>query len=150
MPTFRTKPRGPAALLPLDERPKSFADFAPSGGGDQVKLVRFAQGRRGQPLDVTGAGLDVWRPAVAVDGDGSVVVVWSEHHDGNWDLYSRSYQPAPQTWSDRKRLTTNPGTDTDAVSRHRSRRPRLDGLASVGRRPGRHLARPGRQQHVLP
>jgi hypothetical protein len=105
--------RGPIALQPLDERPKSFADFAPSGGGDQVKLVRFAQGRRSLPLDVTGAGLDIWRPAVAVAGDGSVVVVWSELHDGNWDLYSRSYQPGQQRWSDRKRLTTNPSTDAD-------------------------------------
>jgi hypothetical protein len=105
--------RGPATLPPLEERPKSFADFAPSGGGDQVKLVRFAQGRRGPPLDVTEAGLDIWRPAVAVAGDGAVVVVWSELHDGNWDLYSRSYQPGRQTWSDRKRLTTSPSTDAD-------------------------------------
>jgi hypothetical protein len=107
--------RGPATLPPLEERPRSFAGYAPSVGGDQVKLLRFAQGRRGQPLDVTEAGLDIWRPAVAVAGDGSVVVVWSELHDGNWDLYSRSYQPGRQTWSDRKRLTTNPSTDADPV-----------------------------------
>jgi hypothetical protein len=105
--------RGPATLQPLDERPRSFADYAPSGGGDQVKLVHFAQGRRGRPMDVTDPGLDIWRPAVAVAGDGSVVVVWSELHDGNWDLYRRSYQPRRQAWSDRTRLTTNPGTDAD-------------------------------------
>src|SRR5262249_35269156 len=85
--------RGPATLQPLEEGPKSFAAYAPSGGGAQVKLLRSARGRRGQPLDVTDAGLDIWRPAVAVAGDGSIVLVWSELHDGNWDLYSRSYQP---------------------------------------------------------
>jgi hypothetical protein len=107
------EPRGPATQPPLEERPRSFADYAPSGGGDQVKLLRFAQGRPGQPLDVTEAGLDLWRPAVAVAGDGSIVVVWSELHDGNWDLYSRSYQPGRQTWSDRRRVTNNPSTDAD-------------------------------------
>jgi hypothetical protein len=109
------EPRGPATQPPLVERPRSFADYVPTGGGDQVKLLSFAEGRRGQPLDVTEAGLDIWRPAVAVAGDGSVVVVWSELRDGNWDLYSRSYQPGRQTWSEPKRLTTNPSTDTDPV-----------------------------------
>jgi hypothetical protein len=107
--------RGPATLEPLQERPRSFADFAPSGGGDQVKLLRFAEGRRGRPIDVTEPGLDIWRPAVAIAGDGSIVVVWSELQEGSWDLYCRSYQPGRQTWSDRKRLTTNPGTDADPV-----------------------------------
>src|SRR5262249_49964369 len=41
--------------------------------------------------------------------------VWSELHDGNWDIYSRRYQPARQTWADRHRLTANTGTDADAV-----------------------------------
>ena len=66
-------------LESFTERPKSFADFAPKGGGDQVRLLRFADGKAGEPIDVTGAGLDVWRPAVAVDGDGAVVVAWSEN-----------------------------------------------------------------------
>jgi hypothetical protein len=109
------EPRGPATQPPMEQRPRSFADYTPSGGGDQVKLLRFAQGRPGQPLDVTEPGLDIWRPAAAVASDGSILVVWSELHGGNWDLYSRSYQPRGQTWSDRRRLTTNLGTDTDPV-----------------------------------
>ena len=106
-------PRGPEALGPIRERPKSFADFQPKDGGDQVKLIRFAAGRPGEPIDVTAPGLDAWRPALAVLGDGSIVVAWSENRDGNWDLYSRSFDPARSTWAPSKRLTTDPGSDAD-------------------------------------
>ena len=39
------KPLGPEVLESFTERPKGFADFAPKGGGDQIKLVHFADGR---------------------------------------------------------------------------------------------------------
>ncbi len=109
------KPFGPEVLESFTERPRSFTGFVPEGGGDQIRLVRFARGRPGQALDVTGPGLDVWRPAVAVDSRGRVVVAWSENQRGNWDLYRRTYDPDQQSWSAVKRLTTTPGTDTDVV-----------------------------------
>ncbi len=64
---------------------------------------------------MTGPGRDVWRPAVAVDGQGKVVVAWSENQGGNWDIYRRTYDPDQRSWSDVKRLTTDSGTDTDVV-----------------------------------
>jgi len=85
------------------------------GGGDQVRMLRFAAGKPDAPVDVTPAGIDVWRPAVAVDGNGGVVVVWSENKDGNWDLYQRTYSPEKRSFSEPKRLTRGAGTDTDAV-----------------------------------
>lgn len=109
------KPRGPEVLESFSTRPKSFAEFAPQGGGDQVRLVRFANGVADEPLNVTGEGLDVWRPAVAVDDSGRVVVVWSQNVDGNWDLYRRDYDPDKRSWNDVKRLTTDPGADADVV-----------------------------------
>jgi hypothetical protein len=110
------KARGPATLPALTERPKSFATYVPSEGGDQVCLLRFAGGKlAGDPLGVTASGLDVWRPAVAVDRDGSVVVVWSENRDGNWDLYQRTYIPGKGSFSETKRLTRGAGTDTHGV-----------------------------------
>ena len=105
------KPRGPEVLSAFSEAPKDFAAFAPTGGGDQVKLVRVEKGRPGTPVDVTPEGLDVWRPAVAVDGQGRVVVAWSENRDGNFDLYRRVYDPKTSQWSEPKRLTENPGAD---------------------------------------
>src|SRR4029077_946745 len=68
-----------------------------------------------EPIDVTDPGLDLWRPSIAVAGDGSVVVAWTEFRDGNWDLYARRFDPARGSWAEPKRLTTNPGTDTDVV-----------------------------------
>jgi hypothetical protein len=109
------KARGPAILPPLRERPKTFVDFVPEGGGDQVRLIRFADGKPDEPIDVTAEGLDVWRPALAVAGDGAVVVAWSEFKDGNWDLHRRRYDPGERSWSEPKRLTTAPGADADVV-----------------------------------
>ena len=109
------RPCGPESLESFRERPKSFAGFAPQGGGDQVRLLHFADGQAGEPIDVTGADLDLWRPAVAVAGDGAVVVAWAENRGGNWDLYRRRYDPKTRTLSEPKRLTTDPGADTDVV-----------------------------------
>ncbi len=110
----RHTPRGPENPGPLRERPKSFADFDAKGGGDQVKLMKVSGGKAGEPMDVTEDGLDVWRPAVAVEGDGSILVVWSEFRDDNWDLYARRLDPARSSWSAPKRLTADLGTDADA------------------------------------
>jgi hypothetical protein len=109
------RPRGPEFLESFRERPESFAGFAPKGGGDQVRLLRFANGQAGEPIAVTGPDLDIWRPAIAVGGDGAIVVAWSENRDGNWDLYRRRYDPEARSWSEPKRLTTDPGADSDVV-----------------------------------
>jgi hypothetical protein len=106
-------PRGPDYTASLDDRPKDFSAFAPTSGGDQIKLLHIVDGVAGEPIEVTSGGRDAWRPAVAVDGRGRPVVVWSENRDGNFDLYARSFDGAARTWSDEARLTTDPGADTD-------------------------------------
>jgi hypothetical protein len=108
-------PRGPEVLEALTQRPQDFADFIPREGGDQIRLIRFTGGKASTPIDVTGPGRDVWRPAVAVDPEGRVVVAWSENQGGNWDLFSRRYDPSTQSWSAITRLTNGPGTDSDVV-----------------------------------
>ena len=108
-------PRGPDVLAAYTARPKSFADLAPKGGGDQVKLVHFSGGKAEGPIDVTTPGLDVWRPAVALDTQGQIHVVWSENREGNFELYRRRYDPKARVWSEQKRLTDNAGTDADPV-----------------------------------
>ncbi len=109
------KHRGPEVSEALTVHPKSFRQFVPAGGGDQVLLVRFAQGRPGEPRPVTGAGLEIVRPAVALDGKGHVIVAWSENRDGNFDLVSRSYDPRADSLSQPSQLTSHPATDTDVV-----------------------------------
>src|SRR5262249_6457196 len=105
----------PEKLNALTERPKSFADYVPKGGGDQLHLLQYAAGKAGAPVEITAPGLDLWRPTVAVDGDGAVVVVWSENREGNWDLYQRTFVPEKRSLSEPKRLTQGAGTDTDPV-----------------------------------
>ena len=109
------KHRGPEVSEALTAEPKGFRQFVPEGGGDQVLLVRFAQGRAGEPRPVTGEGLEIVRPAVAIDGKGRVNIVWSENRNGNFDLVSRSYDPMADSLSQPSQLTGHAGTDTDVV-----------------------------------
>ena len=44
------KPFGPEALEAYTARPKEFDNLAPKGGGDQVRLLRFADGKAGERL----------------------------------------------------------------------------------------------------
>ena len=46
------KPFGPEVSEAYTKRPQSFDDLAPKGGGDQVRLLRFAGGKAGATLDV--------------------------------------------------------------------------------------------------
>ncbi len=99
-----------------------FDDLVPTGNGDQVRLMEF-DGKAWQPgLDVTAPSLNIWRPAVAVDGKGNVVVAWSQQIEGDWEILYRTYAPpaAGKTgagqWSDTVRLTRSPGADFHVVA----------------------------------
>ncbi|HEX8203493.1 MAG TPA: hypothetical protein VF590_23660, partial [Isosphaeraceae bacterium] len=110
------RPRGPETYPRIEEEPADFRAFVPSGGGDQVRLLHFNGTEVDQELDVTPAGIDAWRPAVARDGPGQVLVVWSEPRDGNWDLDARRYRAADRSWAgDAQRLTSDPGADADVA-----------------------------------
>ncbi len=95
---------------------KKFDSLLSTGHGDQVRLLKFDGKAWSKPLDVTEPQLDVWRPAVALDGGGAVWVIWSQNVKGNWDLYARGYQPDSARWSDTIRLTRDPGSDINPVA----------------------------------
>jgi hypothetical protein len=113
------EPRGPELLPAVTERLTRFADSAPTDGGDQLRLIPVllegSVATPGAPLDVTEPGRDLWRPAVATAGDGSVHIVWTEKRGENWDLFSRRYDPKSGTFAAQERLTLDPGPDSDAV-----------------------------------
>jgi hypothetical protein len=108
----------PIDALPKDEQgiPKDFSALKPEGGGDRIMLTWFDGKQWAQPVPVTGEGLDVWRPAVAVDGKGTVWVVWSQNLKGNWDLLVRRFDPKAKSWSKIERLTTDSGADIHVVA----------------------------------
>ncbi len=111
------EPRGEVDPESLRERPKDFKKFLPEGGGDRLELIHYSPSStaNGQRIPVTDSGRDIWRPAIARDVQGKVVVVWPEQKDQNWDLYSRTFDPDAGSWSAEKRLTTDPGADADPV-----------------------------------
>jgi hypothetical protein len=104
-----------------------FEELAPKGNGDQILLVRFDGKSWSPPLEVTDPGLDVWRPAVAVDGQGVVWVAWAQQADGDWEVFHRRYTPGPGggrpssagypgRWSEVTRVTRHPGTDFNVAA----------------------------------
>jgi len=97
----------------------NFDDLVPRNNGDQVRLKHFDGSTWGPALEVTGPGLDIWRPTVTV-AKGRVHVSWSQQVAGNWDVYHRVYMPRQGRdegrWSDTLRVTTNPATDYQVTS----------------------------------
>ncbi len=93
-----------------------FRTFAPTGNGDQIRLVKFDGQRWSVPMPVTDPLLDLWKPTVAVGGAGRVWIAWSQQVGGNWDIYRRNYDPAQNLWSPIERVTSDPGSDINVVS----------------------------------
>ncbi len=106
----------PNLSAPLKEMPEDFSFLVPQGIGDQVWLTCFDGKEWLSPLPVTEAGLDIWRPTVAVGGDGRVWVIWSQNFNGNWDLVARAFEPKTNRWSPPQRLTKGSGADINAAA----------------------------------
>ncbi len=92
-----------------------FESLVTRGNGDQIRLAFYRDDLWREVPPVTKGGLDVWKPQVAVDGQGRVWVVWSENVDGNWDIYARAYDPSTGRWGARKRISSNPGSDINVA-----------------------------------
>ena len=143
--------RGPELMPAVDQQPKNFAEFLPTGGGDQVRLLHFQNGEAGgtastsQSPAATSGAPPLPLPATAASWSSGPRSV-----DDKWNLFSRRYEPKTSSFS------PDPAHDRSARSRQRRRprkrgeRHRLDGLASVDRRPGGHLAGRPRWQTASP
>lgn len=102
--------------LPEDASiPDDWSSFETKGNGDLVRLRHFDGAVWSEPINVTAELGDVWKPTVAVNGEGEVLVIWSQKMRGNWDLYWRRWDPRGERWSSVRRLTEAPGADLDAV-----------------------------------
>jgi hypothetical protein len=108
-------------IIPERLNAGNFETLVPTGNGDQIRLMRLDGQVWQPPMDVTGHGLDIWRPTVAVDGKGEVWIAWSQQVDGDWEIFYRRYSPPTKTdprgkWSDVVRLTRQPGSDISVAS----------------------------------
>ena len=98
-----------------------FDSLVPTKHGDRVRLCSFDGATWSPGVDVTGGGLDVWRPAVAVDGRGKVWVAWAQQIDGDWEIFCRAFTPtapgaASGSWAETVRLTDAKGSDFHVVA----------------------------------
>jgi hypothetical protein len=67
-----------------------FASLKEAPGGDQVLLRKRAGGQWSEATPITASGLDVYRTAIAIDGQQRVWVFWSQNNSGNFDIFARS------------------------------------------------------------
>jgi hypothetical protein len=99
----------------------NFEELVPKGNGDQLRL-RLFDGTTWHPsIAVTEPGLEIWRPTMATDGKGNLVIAWSEHKDdnNNWEICYRTYTSGKGkegTWSKTVQLTNAPGSDYHVVA----------------------------------
>ncbi len=100
--------------MPLTEAPKNFSSLADPTGGDQVWLRAFQGGAWQDPVAVTPGEGDIYKCAVAVDGEGRAVVTWSERKVGNFDIWSRAYDGG--TFGESEHVSQGPGNDVSPVS----------------------------------
>jgi hypothetical protein len=98
----------------LHEDPKSYSQYKTPPGGDQVWARKYSGRSWAQPVEITPAGGDLYRPAVAVDAQGRAWVFWSENRGGNFDIYARPVDNSGAR--DKIQISSEPGSDIDAVA----------------------------------
>jgi hypothetical protein len=94
--------------------PNRFDLLALKPGGDQVLVKKWGNGAWSEPIAISQPGGDLWRPAIAVDGQGRPWVFWSSNESGNFEIFARSIENGKPGAT--VRITNSPGTDMDAVA----------------------------------
>lgn len=104
--------RSQAVAQGLSQPITDFSFLARPAGGDQAMLMHYSISQRTWtgPVAVTGAGEDLMRAAVAVDGQGRAWIFYSAQRSGNFDIYARNAR-ADGTMSPEIRITSDAGTD---------------------------------------
>lgn len=75
-----------------DAEPADLSFLNKPAGGDQLWLqLREGNAWKAERIAVTEPGRDIYKSAVAVDGQGTAWIVWSERIDGNFDIFTRSF-----------------------------------------------------------
>ncbi|HEV2446435.1 MAG TPA: hypothetical protein VGS58_10955, partial [Candidatus Sulfopaludibacter sp.] len=111
---FRHHPDHDRLRAPLQAPLTDFAPLKAPTGGDQIVLRHYFNGVWRDPVEITPAGGDLYRPAVAVDGRGRVWVFWSQHNSGNFDLFARTVENGRPGRA--MQITKEPGSDVFPVA----------------------------------
>ena len=110
--------QGAATQARMIEKPADLAYLAQPAGGEQLYLRVHRDGAWGDPIAVTDGTQELYRPAIAVDGEGRVWVIYSAHLDadenldhGNWELLARSFAADGSDASEVVTISGAAGTD---------------------------------------
>jgi hypothetical protein len=94
--------------------PRDFKQYQEPTGGDQIWARKYSEGSWGEAIAVTPPGGDLYRSAVAVDGNGRAWVFWSENHGDNFDIFARAVDGSgPQ---EQVQISKDAGSDIDPVA----------------------------------
>ncbi|MBL8230797.1 MAG: hypothetical protein JNL98_20050, partial [Bryobacterales bacterium] len=98
----------------LQEAPANFDAYRTPAPGDQILLRKFSNGQWSDAIAISAPGGDLYRPAVAVDGNRTVWVFWPAGEKGEFDLWAKPVTNAqPGTAI---RLTNTAGADVFPVA----------------------------------
>ena len=94
--------------------PNRFDWMEAKTGGDQILLKSYTNGTWSDPIAVSAPGGDLYRPAVAVDGQKRVWVFWPANEGNDFDIWARALEngkPGPML-----RISKAAGSDIDPVA----------------------------------
>jgi hypothetical protein len=69
--------------------PSDLEQYRTPTGGDQILVRKYAGGVWSEPIEITTPGLDLYRPAIAIDGKNRPWVFWSQNTGNNFDVHAR-------------------------------------------------------------
>jgi hypothetical protein len=113
---FHHNPRHDKLRAPLTEPTKDFAQYSEPTGGDQLFVQHFADNKWGDPIALTPAKGDLYRPAIALDGKGRPWVFWSDNREGKGVYQLRARVLENGTPGNEIEISKATGSDVFAVA----------------------------------
>jgi hypothetical protein len=104
----------------LEAAPNDFSYLAKPAGGDRLWVRQQRNGTWGEPIAITSGGGDIYKCAVANDGQGATWVVWSENTSwpkaalANFEIFAASIVGGKV--SSPAKLSNHPGSDVSPVA----------------------------------
>jgi hypothetical protein len=94
--------------------PADLEQYRTPTGGDQLFVRKYSGGAWGEPIEITTAGLDLYRPAIAIDGKNRPWVFWSQNTKENFDVHARVIEV--NRAGAHVQISREPGSDIDPAA----------------------------------
>jgi hypothetical protein len=111
---FHHNPNADKLRAAISEAPRDFKEYAEPTGGDQIWARKYSAGKWGEAVALTPPGRDLYKTAVAVDGNGRAWIFWAENDAGNFDIFARAVDASGA--KEPLRISREAGSDIDPVA----------------------------------